>query len=199
MGRESSARRKGRAAPGAARSETPALEVLHRGIVCTYGPEALFATGPLLPATWSVPFVLREALAAAALPLPEPVSGALLIDSGASVTCISAGAAEALALQPTRVSRSYGAAGIHVNAVYLVRLEIVVLDGSSGHGTTVAWEQEARAIPDLDHIGVDGINAGLVGLLGRDVLRHSRFSYDGIEGTVDITFDIDALQKTPSR
>jgi hypothetical protein len=97
------------------------------------------------------------------------------------------------------VSRSYGAAGIHVNAVYLVRLEIVVLDGSSGHGTTVAWEQEARAIPDLDHVGADGISAGLVGLLGRDVLRHSRFSYNGVEGTVDITFDIDALQKTPSR
>lgn len=67
----------------------------------------------------------------------------------------------------------------------------------------MGWEQEVQGIPDLElhALGVQfgGKPIEVVGLLGRDILRHTRLSYDGIDGRIKIVFDLKSLQQQPSR
>ncbi len=63
-------------------------------------PEALIGVGPVIIAAWAVPQALAQALVAAGQPIPRPVEGLMLVDTGAQSTCISEAAAQALQLQP---------------------------------------------------------------------------------------------------
>ena len=63
-------------------------------------PEHLAALGPLVVASWSLPHRLVEKLQKQGRPVPQPVTGALLIDTGATKTSVSEKAAGDLALKP---------------------------------------------------------------------------------------------------
>jgi hypothetical protein len=167
-------------------------------------PQILAAAGPLLRGVWSVPFVLAEQLVAAGRTVPPPVAGDLLLDTGASRTCISQTAADELELKPLRLQVGYGAGGQHRLPVYRAQLSITIV----GHGqqTIMNWETEAQGIPhlqeSLDHLGIvhhqkDGqkIAARLVGLLGRDILQHAVVTYDGIQGEFRVKFDLTGIHR----
>lgn len=110
-------------------------------------PQILVAAGPLLRGVWSVPFVLAEQLVAAGRSVPPPVVGDLLLDTGASRTCISQTVADELGFKPLRLQAGYGAGGQHKLPVYRAQLSINIV----GHGkrTTLNWETEAQGIPHL--------------------------------------------------
>lgn len=168
-----------------------------------FGQGFLYRNGPLLIGAWHVPGAIRSAIEATGGVPPAPVHGALLIDTGATNTCISLKAAQQLGLQPTRVQDGYGAGGLHKNHVFFAHFEITIADEKTGHATQMHWEQEVQGIPDLNlhaqGLQVAGVDVEVVGLLGRDILRHTRLSYDGIDGNVKITFDLKSLQQQPSR
>lgn len=114
-----------------------------------YEPDVLEHVGPMFIAGWSVPEALAAKLLEEGKLVPEPIFGAILLDTGATATCISQRVAEALGLPVTRIARGYGAGGRHENPVYLARLHVRITD-PLGSLTHIQMEKEVRGIPDLD-------------------------------------------------
>ena len=192
---------KQRPAPGGSRVGPPALSRYQR-ISNDYGAPFLYENGPLIIGAWSVPRALAAALTAAGQPGPAPVQGAMLVDTGATQTSMSRKAATQLGLTPLRMQRGYGSGGEHEIPIYFASFEIN-LPGKSGVVVTMGWEQEAGGIADLEKhaqgvaVGVNPVE--VIGLLGRDILRHVNMSYNGMTGRVELTFDITSLKLDPSR
>ena len=155
------------------------------GVTFKLSPAVLQSTGPVLQASVSVPVAERDARATLGRPIPEPVGGLVLIDTGASSTCVSQDAAARLNLKPLRIAQGLGAGGTHRNPVYFVRFEVAFGDSITGLGRTFAWEQEAQGIPNLEDaskqlgVVVDGHCMDYVALMGRDILAHANFEYHG--------------------
>jgi Aspartyl protease len=126
--------------------------------------------------------------------VPAPVVGAMLLDTGATTTCISSAAAAALGVVPTRITESFGSGGRTEHQMFFVALHIQI-GGPGGVMTTISMEGERAAIKDLDlpFKGRPPIYAGapieVIGLLGRDVLSFTRVTYDGVAGAVSVSFD----------
>ncbi|HEY2290191.1 MAG TPA: hypothetical protein VGM86_05750 [Thermoanaerobaculia bacterium] len=161
-------------------------------------PELLVAAGPMIEATWSVPPVLAKRLIRADRPVPASILGELLLDMGASSTCISRTAADELGLTPIRFGRTYGAGGLHELPIYRAQLSISITDPAGT--STFNFDVEANAIERLEEsiASLRLQNAGrpvrLIGLLGRDVFRNTVIIYDGIRGRFEVDFDLDSLQ-----
>jgi len=168
-----------------------------------FGRAVLAKVGPVLQAKLEVPITLADELRRRGEAVPEPVAGALLIDTGATKTCISQAAAARLGLLPTRIAQGYGAGGKHENPVYLVRFALAFLDEAVGLGQAFEWEQEAQAIPDLEKASesaglmVNKKRIDFIGLLGRDVLQYTTFHYQGPTGEISIEFDTASMQIEP--
>jgi hypothetical protein len=164
----------------------------------SYGPGILAVHGPLILAFWSVPFQIEAALKAAGKPVPPPVRGVLLLDTGATGTCISIAAATKLGLRPIRLANGYGAGGKTSNPVFVARLSIAI-SNAQGIASELGVQQEVQGIPALDRffdgrpLHFAGAPVELIGLLGRDILAYSRFQYDGLAGMLRIEFDYGAM------
>lgn len=162
-------------------------------------PALLGVGGPLVPCEWSLPQVLETHLLRAGRTLPQAVSGHLMFDTGASRTCISRRAATELGLTPLRLQESYGAGGKHESAVFRVRLLLQLVAGGEIIG--LHYETEAQEIPDLEEsierFGLihQGDDVRLVGLLGRDLMRHTRMVYDGTTGLFEVKFDLTSIKR----
>ena len=137
--------------------------------------------------------------------IPEPINGVILIDTGATSTCISQDAAARLGLKPLRIIEGLGAGGRHQNPVYFVRLEIGFGDAKTGLGRSFSWEQEAQGIPNLEDfskqhgVTIGGRRLDFVALMGRDILAHADFRYHGPTGTISIHFDMKSLEAHQSQ
>lgn len=94
----------------------------------------------------------------------------------------------------------FGAGGQHNNPVYFARFSLAVVDADAVR-TELSWEQEVLGIPNLDNRKVVYQNQQLdvIGLLGRDILRNCRMTYDGPGGILHVQFDQAALKLQPSR
>jgi hypothetical protein len=167
-------------------------------VVANLGEKVLHELGPIVRAQWNVPAALARALAAAGRPVPKPVEGFMLIDTGATTTCIALDAAEELGLHQVAVSVTYGAGGQHQNKVFHAELRLGIRDGNQD--IWVVSEQQTSGIPQLDQhfkakdVRIGGQPARLIGLLGRDFLRHTRLVYDGQKG-----FELFLLTHTMNR
>ena len=108
-------------------------------------------------------------------------------------------AAAELRLKPLRLQKAFGAGGQHEANVYRARLTFALI--KSDIATEIAWEVEAQGIPRLEEsilplgISQQGMGANLVGLLGRDILRHATIVYSGTKGVVEVTLDLASLRK----
>lgn len=163
-------------------------------------PQQLRILGPLIVAVWEIPLALSQALIAVGQPIPQPIVGHMLIDTGASATCMSMDVAAELGLKPVGLVNGYGASGSHKNQVYHALLKIRIVDQSrpdKGH-LEIASEQRVQGIPEL-HRSMDSLKPTtngkpirLVGLLGRDFLRHTRFHYDG-DGNFEVIIKTETL------
>lgn len=160
-------------------------------------PDALQATGPLIHAAWLAPKAQAELLASAGKPVPRPAVGMVLIDTGAQRTCISLAAAQALGLRPISKVKGFGAGGVHTNDLVFARLEISIQDHRN-ITTILFWEGPYQAIPEMENhlpgLQVQGRPTRVVGLLGRDILRHASIIYNGKNGTLQVNFDPDWIR-----
>lgn len=178
-----------------------ANQLIHR-----YGRALLLAYGPWLEAKWGVPAPLAKALEAAGRPVPAPIEGCLLLDTGATRTCISCLAADRLQLQPVGQVDGFGAGGAHKNPLYFAHLMIPIRD-HRGLGTMLHAEVPCLGVPDLEKpalstggLSFEGRPMELIGLLGRDFLARTTFVYNGKEGHLQLTFDrewVRSLTATP--
>jgi hypothetical protein len=169
--------------------------------VCENAAE-LALVGPIFLASWGVPEALAQQLLKEGKPVPPSVSGAILIDTGATITAISMEAADELGLLPLRLSESYGLGGKHKHPVFRVAFAIGITDGRSGN--VLQGEIDAAGIPDLEVVGeglglhVRNQRRRLIGLLGRDILQHAKLTYDGPQGKFAVEFDLQSiLLQTP--
>jgi hypothetical protein len=123
----------------------------------------------------------------------------MLIDTGAASTCIALDAAGELGLTPLRLEKSYGAGGLHELPVFGVQLTIIIVD-HMGREISVKGDLQAKGIPELGEYFrnlpvqfADAFPRRMVGLIGRDLLRHSTFTYKGSIGQFDFKLDLGSL------
>lgn len=199
MGKASRRKKQAHAFPGSKPRPT-APAVVPSTFEHKFGADFLRGFGPVFFATWWLPSALAQAIAATGSSAPAPVTGVIVIDTGADSTCISVAAADQLGLKPTRFQAGFGLGGQANNPVYFARLELRITD-PGGAETTLAWEQEVIGVPNLDHRKVTvtgGRHFNVVGLFGRDILRHCLMTYNGPEGSIRVQFDLAAIKLTQS-
>lgn len=167
-----------------------------------YGsPDAMAHIGPLVLGAWSVPKELRDLLEATGIEIPPPIEGHLLIDTGASHTCIAEWVAKALNLPVDGVGESLGAHGKNQTVFRTAELFIGIQEGKKVHH--VIYTRSIQSIPGLEHLFPDiklsnGEPLRVIGLLGRDLLTGMKLTYRGSEGKYDLEFDVKAMPKAPT-
>ena len=165
-----------------------------------FGP-ILEQVGALVIAEWSVPKSLAEQLSREGKPVPHPVAGHVLVDTGAGKTSIAQHTAEQLGLTPTGTSSSFGAHGQQESVRYRADFTLRIID-SDGKTLSVCFEDhEVMGIPKMkesfDQFGLRDPNGNLVnviGVLGREFLRHAKLTYNGPQGTVDFEIDTHSVE-----
>jgi len=124
-----------------------------------------------------VPAELEKLLRDQNRPIPAPVQGYALIDTGASLTMVDRQPIESLGLAPIGTVTLGTAAGPSESALYPVRL----LLGMPPEAPLVVAELAQVASGPLSQ-------QNLVCLVGRDVLQRALLVYDGPGGRFTIAF-----------
>jgi predicted aspartyl protease len=128
--------------------------------------------GPIVQATISLSPTFTAALTDRGQPLPAPMTGAVLIDTGASNTCVDLEAAKAMGLPVIDMAKMTSATHDQVDCpVYPVQIQIV--------GLPLAF-QARRAF------GAALKAQGFIALIGRDALASAIFIYNGISGEITL-------------
>jgi predicted aspartyl protease len=130
---------------------------------------ALMQRGPVIPVVISPDQTFAAALQAASKPIPQPVTGFALVDTGATTTCIDATVAQKMGLAPSGTAKLSSVSHEGTQCLtYPVQLFFP------------AWNvglQAARAM------GVTIANQGIIALVGRDLLQNCVLVYNGADGS----------------
>jgi len=111
----------------------------------------------------------RTALEKENMRVPNAVIAKLLIDTGASCTCINPAILEPLGIAPT------GAINIQTPSTNGKPVSCPQYDVAM----MIYHTDNSRFLPTIAVTGADVSSQGIDGLLGRDVLAHCLFVYDG--------------------
>lgn len=133
---------------------------------------ALLGRGPVVPVVLSVAQTIADQLAQQGLPVPAPISGEALIDTGASTTCIDDAKAQELHLPVVDVVNMTSASHASTQQnVYPVLIEV-----PGGIRINVPRAIAANLAPQ-----------GLVALIGRDFLQRCTLFYNGPNGVITLS------------
>lgn len=135
------------------------------------GNAALQRLGPRIPATVGIHGLAAKALDAQNSPIPSPVAGVALIDTGATVTSIDKSVAEELRLAPNGMRKLGTAGGPTENPTYAFRVNVAnmfSLDCSQG-------------------VECDLSGQGIVVLLGMDLLSRCVLIVNGPDGSFTLS------------
>jgi hypothetical protein len=160
--------------------------------------DGITALGVLIPVKWTLPDA-QAALTPGSIPVVE---GYALVDTGADQTCISDLAVKNLHLKCVRQGQGYGAGGLSPRHFYQAKLTFTgQMVRKPAVVQTVNFEIQAAAIPGLEnalHSKTNGDkNHRMVALLGRDILSHMKFTYDGRRGDFSLEWAHDAFTQRP--
>jgi hypothetical protein len=137
--------------------------------------------GPFLPVQIEAPSALISQLEAAGNPLPAPIPGFALIDTGATVTAVDETAIGRLGVEPIDVATVGTAGGAQPRSVYPGRL--------SFPGTPLGTIEFGRLLGvDLAGQHLPLPNGQILALLGRDILQHCILVYNGTAGMFSLSF-----------
>ena len=133
-------------------------------------PAHLQTVGPRIPVEISIPSALVTQLTAQNLPIPQPINGYALVDTGASMLAVDERILQRLQLRPFSTGAVSTGAGTVVQGIYPVSM--------SFPGTTVGAILVARCLGA--NLG-DQVNPPLntIALIGRDTLRDCILVYNG--------------------
>ena len=132
------------------------------------GPEILALTGARLQVQIEVTAILAGQLQKTGKPIPNPISGHALIDTGSPITCVDIRTAvQKLGLEPTGVTEDEYGHGPErkIRAIYTVR---VVFPGIN--------------LGPFDPCDAAGLEMEPIMILGRDILKNFVFTYNGPQG-----------------
>lgn len=126
----------------------------------------------------------------------------MLIDTGATKTCMALDVAQELGLKPIRLEKTYGAHGLQESEVFHARLEVAFVGG--GNQTSMKGDIDVKGVKDLGAFmntlkleTSDMFPKRLIGLLGREWLRHGTLLYEGTKGRFQFTLDLSSLPFIP--
>jgi len=134
---------------------------------------ALIQRGPIVQVTIGVEQNIAQQLLLQGIPLPQPVPGIALIDTGATSTCIDEAIAQKLKLPVVDVVSIASAS--HADSkqnVYPALIEVV--------GIAIKFNA-------LRAIGVPLANQGIHVLIGRDLLQICTLFYNGMIGSFTLS------------
>ena len=133
---------------------------------------ALAMRGPLVQVIFGLGAAMATQLVQQGQPVPAPVSGLGMIDTGASTTCIDEAAAQAMGLPVIDVVQMTSASHASTPAnVYPIQLQLI--------GTPIRVEIQ-RAV------GAELKTQGLLVLIGRDFLANCTLFYNGFTGSITL-------------
>lgn len=113
------------------------------------------------------------------MPIPPPIEGIALIDTGAALTAVDASIFRQLGTNPVGEANIATAAGLARQFIYPVRFVFP--------GTPLPSFEIPQSIGcDLTGQAING--KPIVALIGRDMLTHAVFVYNGTAGTFSLSF-----------
>ena len=142
---------------------------------------ALIQIGPVIQVLVGVPSPLAARLQAQNLPVPTPVSGVALIDTGATRSAVAETVAQTLGIQPSGVVNVGTAGGMQQQSVYSARFTF-----PGGPLPPIEFAQ-LTGVNLQGHV-LPGIGMPLIALIGRDILSRFVMIYDGQTATVTLAF-----------
>jgi predicted aspartyl protease len=133
--------------------------------------DGLMTFGPTVEVSVGVHDYFAKALETHGKPVPPPIVGDAMIDTGATTTTIDIRVADALNLSQSGTVQSVGIGGASTGFRAACSVDIKGLKVSIPRAHCHQLPQSAK----------------LIALIGRDVLRHMVLKYDGINGLVTLT------------
>jgi hypothetical protein len=146
----------------------------------TYGfAENLRHFGPLISVEIALPQALAQHLAATNQPVPAPIAGMALIDTGASITSVDNSVFQSLGVQPVGTAMVGAASGPSQQYIY---------PASISFPATMLVGLAFNQVLSCNLAGQPtGMPSPLIALVGRDLLRHFVFIFNGPMGLITIT------------
>lgn len=142
------------------------------------GPNVLVQTGPLLQVEVSIPPTLARFLTAQNQPIPPPVTGWALIDTGATSSCVDSKTITSLGVKPIGVAVTGTAGGPVQQHRYPAKFRF------PGEGLEI----EFSSVIGVNLAGQSVAGHDIIVLLGRDVLSQCVFIYNGLGGFFTLAF-----------
>lgn len=139
--------------------------------VATSPPEGLTSRGAIFPVQISLPKVLMDHLTNQELPIPSPVSGTALIDTGSSVSVVDLSVLSSLQINPISIVTVLTPAGPTRRNLFPARF---IFPGLGIDLSAV--------------IGFDLRPHQIIALIGRDILSKFLMIYHGNAGRVTLTY-----------
>ena len=143
-------------------------------------PQGLVADGPSLAIRITLPQSLEDFLTKSGMPIPSPVDGVALVDTGATYSALDEDVARQLGLQPVGTIDTLTAAGKRTCSQFHAR---IFFPGSP--------------LPDVEAGRLTGVDLGgqtapvqnkpILALLGRDLLSRFVFVYNGVLGQFSLS------------
>lgn len=138
-------------------------------------PGGLATAGPILQIEIQVPQAVAKSLSDNGQPIPKPIVGYGLVDTGASFTCVDEAQLKALLLNPVGVASVGTANGPAQQNVYACHIRIPAQD------LHVELSPVLGANLSSQHVMIEG-TPPLVALLGRNLLQFGVLVYNGTYG-----------------
>jgi hypothetical protein len=137
---------------------------------------ALVMQGPILNVQIAIPDALAQQLQKDGTPVPSPVTGVALIDTGASISGIDTSVIQHLQVQPVGQVTIGGVTGSKLRSKYPAQF--------SFPGTSLPSLNFGELVEsEVSNLSIPGASGPLIALIGRDILHHFVLIYNGPAGT----------------
>ena len=144
-------------------------------------PQGLQAAGPILPVQVEIPTALAAQLQQAGQPIPPPVPGLALIDTGASLSAVDVTVVQTLGVQPVGIANVGGVTGAGQQPTYPGRFTFP--------GTGLPSIDFSLLLgANLGGLTVPGMPGQLIALLGREILQRFILIYNGPAAMFSLAF-----------
>lgn len=136
-------------------------------------PNVLITTGPIIPVEISIPTALAESFTKSNTPIPQPKSGWVLIDTGATTSCVDDDVITQLGVNPigrSKIQNSGGEQEVNIFPAHMrfPNIQNFELEFASAIGVNI----QAQKVNDQP----------IIALLGRDILSKCVLVYNGTLG-----------------
>jgi hypothetical protein len=151
--------------------------------------------GPAIKAQWRVPEEAATRLRSMKKPVPNPVEGYMIIHTGFEGIAIDDGIAKVLGLGVVSKADVHGVEGVSPQDTCMALLLVPVVS-SGDEKIAIGINIEAVAIPNLTAsyatyglLSPEGEPVRIIGVLGRQFLQFTTFTYKGLDGSWEMLID----------